>query len=560
MTAPTQAGAPSDVKAARTPDGVVDNRSTPARALTPRQMLLVVALLGALITASATWAAVSLDRRNEHRLLEVQTHQAGAVIASTILSLSDPLTTVLKIEEATAGSTRQFGPATSGIVGAGHLFVFASLWATGGPTTQQLTTAGEPVSLPIGSAQERRLVQLALRSGTFVVSSLTSGGVQRIAYAVASSGSPQYVVYAERAIPANRQVPVESSAAFAELHFATYLGRAELPSALTTTDVSPDQLPFKGDTSRELIPFGNTSVLLVTSARGPLGGTLGQELPWVFLLVGALMTTAAATTGYQLVARRRRAEGDSRTITALYDELGTLYGQQRTIAETLQKALLPAYNPVIAELALASRYVAGAKGVDIGGDWFSIVKTGEHHFAFVIGDVSGRGVSAASIMARLRFTIRAYVLEGHSPEKVLSMCGQQLDIDVDGHFATVVVGIGDLRSREIVLANAGHLDPLLITGSDPQYVVTKTGLPVGISANAVYVPTLIVMPPGSTLLVFTDGLVERRAENIDDGLERLRQAAKTPAESLDDLLSVLVTELTDNQSEDDIALLAFRWL
>jgi serine phosphatase RsbU (regulator of sigma subunit) len=365
-------------------------------------------------------------------------------------------------------------------------------------------------------------------------------------------------VYAERAIPANRRVPVESNSAFSDLDFATYLGTAQVPSALATTDVPADQLPLRGDTDSETIPFGNSTVLLVAAAHGHLGGPLGQEMPWVFLLGGIVLTAGAAATAHHLVVRRRKAEGDARTIAGLYGKLGSLYGEQRSIAVALQHALLPAFNPTIAGLEIASRYVAGARGVDIGGDWFSIVRTDEHHFAFVIGDVSGRGVSAATIMARLRYTIRAYLLEGHPPEHVLDMCARQLDIEVDGHFATILVGVGDLRTRELVLANAGHFDPLVITGTDAAYVVTTVGVPLGIS-DATYTPTVVTMPPGSTLLAFTDGLVERRGESIDDGLDRLRAEAKTPDLNLDHTLDRLITELTDHQSEDDIALLAFRW-
>ena len=144
----------------------------------------------------------------------------------------------------------------------------------------------------------------------------------------------------------------------------------------------------------------------------------------------------------------------------LYEQLGGLYGEQRTIAETLQQALLPRTNPSIPNLEIATRYVAGTVGVDIGGDWYSTLPIDDAHFAFVIGDVSGRGIDAASIMARLRFTIRAYLLEGHAPDTVLEMCSHQLDIEYDGHFATVLVGVGDLETRRVVLANAGHPRPI----------------------------------------------------------------------------------------------------
>jgi Serine phosphatase RsbU, regulator of sigma subunit len=208
-------------------------------------------------------------------------------------------------------------------------------------------------------------------------------------------------------------------------------------------------------------------------------------------------------------------------------------------------------------LEAGSRYVTGAHGIDVGGDWYSLIAVDDTHFGFVVGDVSGRGISAAGIMAQLRFTMRAYLLEGHSPDVVLTMCSHQLDIAKDGHFATALVGLGDLESGEIVLASAGHFEPLIVSGSRSHYVVTEVGTPLGVEP-ATYASTKVVLAPGSMLVAFTDGLVERRGENIDVGLHRLAQAATPPATTIDDFLTGLVRELTNDDSEDDVAVLAFR--
>jgi serine phosphatase RsbU (regulator of sigma subunit) len=224
----------------------------------------------------------------------------------------------------------------------------------------------------------------------------------------------------------------------------------------------------------------------------------------------------------------------------------------------LQRALLPQSNPAIANLEIASRYVAGMDGVDIGGDWYSMIAVDERRFAFAVGDVSGRGISAATIMARLRFTVRAYLLEGHPPDAVLAMCSRQLDVSRDGHFATALVGMADLESREITLANAGHMSPLIVSGSASHYVPTSVGLPLGV-APSTYEVTRVRLPPGCAFMVFTDGLVERRGENIDVGLERLARAAGERDSTLDDLLTVVVSHMAHRGAEDDIAVLAFRW-
>jgi serine phosphatase RsbU (regulator of sigma subunit) len=162
-------------------------------------------------------------------------------------------------------------------------------------------------------------------------------------------------------------------------------------------------------------------------------------------------------------------------------------------------------------------------------------------------------------MARLRFTMRAYLFEGHPPDVVLEMCSRQFDIEADGHFATVLVGIGDLDSRQITIANAGHLNPLIISAGDTRYFETEVGLPLGV-APSTYVSQSLCMTPGSTLLCYTDGLVERRGESIDAGLDRLARTAAQPEATVEQLVTRIVSELTFDGPEDDLAILAIKWL
>ncbi len=535
------------------PEGTAAGRS-----LTPGRTAMIVALAGLVITLAVAWTARALNAHNEHGLLEVQTRQAAAVLSSTILSIESPLATALQTETATAGNPGQFRRYMSPLTGPGRLFVSASLWEAKGPSLRPLVSLGAPPELVAGSDRAREFVASAFRSPSFVVTSVGARAGQRIAYAVALRHGPAFAVYAERAIPANRRVPVESTPAFADLNYATYLGRTIRLSALATTDLPPADLPLTGATARDVIPFGNTTLTLVASPRGPLGGALGGALPWIFLVGGSLLTIATAAAAQELVRRRRDAEQAADTIAGLYRRLDGLYGKQRTIAETLQRALLPQSNPDIPGLEIASRYIAGTDGVEIGGDWYGCVALDDHRFGFVVGDVSGRGLSAATVMARLRFTIRAYLLEGHPPDVVLGMCSGQLDLDQDGHFSTALVGVGDLVSGEVTLASAGHPGPLVLSPSGSQYMDLVTGLPLGIEPSS-YISTSTFMAPGSTLLAFTDGLVERRGESIETGLRRLAEAATRPAGTLDDMISGLIDRLAETRTEDDIAVLALRW-
>jgi hypothetical protein len=522
----------------------------------PARVMSVLVVIGLVVTAAASLTAWRIDQGNEHRLLRAQTRQAANVVSSAIVSIQSPLQTAVDIAAATDGNPAQFNQFIASYTGPNGLFVSASLWQLTGSAATQIASAGAAPAAANGAAA--LLAQAAEHSSTFDVTSVVAGAQQRIGYALANHPQSTYAVYAERAIAANRRVAVEGNPAFAGLHYASYLGSSTTAATLQTTDVAEDQLPLSGDTVRESIPFGNTTLTLVTSPIGHLGGTFAADLQWIFLGGGIALTAFGALAAGRFVTRRRDAEQDAHTIAALYARLDGLYGEQRNISETLQRALLPQTNPVIPQLEIASRYVAGAHGVDIGGDWYSIVAVDNTHFGFVVGDVSGRGVDAATLMGRIRYTLRAYLLEGHPPNVALEMCSRQVDIGTDGHFATVLVGRGDLATRQLTLASAGHLEPLLISGDQARFVAMNIGPPIGVRATA-YESTTIEMEAGSTLLGFTDGLVERRDEDLSTGLDRLARSARPAGRPVDDLVTGLLSAMTRDGADDDIAMLAFTW-
>jgi len=537
-------------------------RDRPGNPRGPVRLSALIALIGLLATAVVAFATWQADQNNERRLLRGQTRQAANAISGAILNIQAPLATGVEVGYATQGNQDRYTRYIAAYVGPGKTFINASLWRLDGPTPTLIAATGDAPELSLTSPTGHDFLKHAAQSKTFVVTPINVGPLQRVAYALSNAEDHTYAVYAERVIPANRRVPVESDSAFADIHFATYFGPSTDMADLQTTDLPNSSLPLTGRTARQDVAFGDKTITLVTSPAKHLGGSLEQNLPWMIVGGGVLLTAAAAGLGGQLARRRLSAEQDASTISRLYRELDLLYGKQRTIAETLQHALLPQNNPHIADLTIATRYVAGAQGVDIGGDWYSIIALDEHHFGFVVGDVSGRGIDAASLMARIRFTLRAYLVEGHPPATALEMCSRQVDILDDGHLATVIVGIADTRTRELRLANAGHPSPLLVRNGVASFIPTEAGPPLGIRDGS-YTSTTSTMPAGSTLLAFTDGLVERRGEDIDEGLGRLAAyaaTAGTAATSLDDLVSAVVEGMVSpDDGEDDIAILAFRW-
>lgn len=184
---------------------------------------------------------------------------------------------------------------------------------------------GAPPALAPDSARAQAFVQRALKSPTFLVTGGGEGGVQRVAYAIANRPKPTEVVYAERAIPTDREVPVERGSPFSDLEFATYLGTSTSSAHLATTDVDPSQLPLSGNVARDTIPFGDTVLTLVAEPRGLLGSSFGAELPWIFLVGGVVLSVATALVAAELARRRQTAESDAGTIAVRYGQLDGLY-------------------------------------------------------------------------------------------------------------------------------------------------------------------------------------------------------------------------------------------
>ena len=192
-------------------------------------------------------------------------------------------------------------------------------------------------------------------------------------------------------------------------------------------------------------------------------------------------------------------------------------------------ACCPTGCPTWPGLDLAFRYLPGAGGVDIGGDWYDAIPLDDDRLMIVVGDVSGRGLHAGTVMASLRYSIRAFASQGDMPATVLAKLTRLLDVGTDRHFATVLCVVVDIAGHTITVSNAGHPNPILIVGDTVRPVETTVGVPIGVSRDATYETVTEAIPPLATLLAFTDGLFERRGESVDDGFERLRELGAVDA-------------------------------
>jgi serine phosphatase RsbU (regulator of sigma subunit)/anti-sigma regulatory factor (Ser/Thr protein kinase) len=240
----------------------------------------------------------------------------------------------------------------------------------------------------------------------------------------------------------------------------------------------------------------------------------------------------------------------------------THFESEQTIAETLQRSVLPVTLPRVEEIQLAARYLPGTAELDVGGDWFDAIPLPDGRLGLVVGDVVGKGVQAASTMAQLRNALRAFSLDRMKPSSTIARLNRLAEEVVETAFATIVYAVVDPAAGVCRITSAGH-PPMLIAYPDRRVELVEggRGLPLGAGPDTRYRQAVVELPVGSVLLLYSDGLVERRGRTIDEGLEELKRAAgdgpREPEQLVEHILDRMVGE---EERGDDIALLAARLL
>lgn len=233
-----------------------------------------------------------------------------------------------------------------------------------------------------------------------------------------------------------------------------------------------------------------------------------------------------------------------------------MHDVERRIAVTLQRGLLPETIPPIAGYDVAVRYEASAMHAEVGGDFYDVFEGGDGRLFIAIGDVAGHSLEAATIMAQLRTGFRSYALEGHSPVAILDRLNELLMRFHLETTATVCCGWLDPKTGECSLANAGHVPPLLVQNGEPQYALiagTLLGFPIRTGTSHQF-----QLNPGDRLILYTDGLVERRRESIEDGLARLADLASHESDTMDAFCERAFAELRPGNVDDDVAIMAIQ--
>lgn len=518
---------------------------------------VVVLLVALAVTGVLVAVAHSVDSNNEKRLLGLRAKEAESVLTSAATNLQTPLSSVAALADATNGDIGKFRRFIAPYVGprAPQTFISVSLWRIDSLLSGPKAVVG--VAQEIGTAGAVPFLVHAAHSPQLSVIGLLRAPEPRLGYAYAAPGTGRYVAYGESALPKNRQSRLRSNQAFSDLNFLIYFGRGQNERNLLVT--TSGQVPLRGETQVVPIPFGDSTLTLVLSARSHLGGTLPQVLPWIILAAGVLLSIVAAAVAASLARGRRHAERLAVDLERSAQEKEELYSQQRNIAETLQHALLPQGLPELEGVEASARYVAGEAGLEIGGDWYDLIPIAHRGVLVVVGDVSGHGLRAAATMAQLRYGIHAYAAQEDPPDVILSKLSGLLSLDETGQLATVLCAMVDLTAGKVTVASAGHLPPLLVTADGGEYLDGEVGVPIGVEKNASYPASTRPVPASATLLAFTDGLVERRNESIDQGLARLCAVATANHSALQDLLTRVLVELHDRPPEDDTAIVGVRW-
>jgi GAF domain-containing protein/anti-sigma regulatory factor (Ser/Thr protein kinase) len=238
-----------------------------------------------------------------------------------------------------------------------------------------------------------------------------------------------------------------------------------------------------------------------------------------------------------------------------------LYEREHAVAATLQRSLLPEQLPDVPGTTIATRYVPAVADVEVGGDWYDVIPLAAGRVGLAMGDVVSRGVRAASVMGQLRNALRAYALDGHPPGQVLGRLHGMLRTLERREMATLAYMVLDPIALSYTLASAGHPPPLVVSDEGSVCLIEEgRGPPLGAVADSVYDETSGAVAPGATVLLYTDGLVERRDMWLDEGMERLvveagAVAGAAPEALLDRLLHALLPE---GGAQDDVAALAVQ--
>ena len=356
------------------------------------------------------------------------------------------------------------------------------------------------------------------------------------------------------------QVPGENGLVRLDVH-----GRGNAAGSASAPD--PEAIPFDSDAPAAVAyRTGRTQLapIAVPDAESdPLGFSTALSVPLTANgeVIGVMTFLDGPGRVFEPDDVSLATEVASRAGVALSN--ATRFQREHVVAEVLQRAVLPDSLPRLEGLVLDAEYQAGVTGAYAGGDWYDVFELGPDSIFFSVGDVMGKGAPAAALMGQVRSAIRAYAVSGQSPSEVLSSLDRLFDALVEHRIVTAVVGTINPSTGQVVLCNAGHPPPLVVRADGhATFCPMQQSLLIAAGLSGAPRPRdELVLERGDSLIMYSDGLIERRGELITNGMERLAATAtdiasggwpERPAVAFASLLSV-------EDRTDDVVVLCLNY-
>jgi PAS domain S-box-containing protein len=321
-----------------------------------------------------------------------------------------------------------------------------------------------------------------------------------------------------------------------------------------------------GDVLSQVVGEGRPVILDGLQGGAGLDPMLGAAAPRA--LMASPLTVKGRMAGVVEIGTRkeRRFTPEEESLLVLMADRAGLaieharaYEREVGTVEMLQRSLLPDKLPKLPGVTIAARYRPG--GADVGGDWYDAIPLDDGRVGLAMGDVVGHGLGAASLMGQLRHAARAYALEGHSPPGVLDRLDRLVRSLPGAQMATLLYLVVDSDLRTVRFASAGHVPPLVVgPDGEARFLEGAPNPPLGVFDSSGHKELTAELGPGSTIVLYTDGLVEERGVSIDAGLDALRKAAAHPADPEELCDHIVQSMLAIHPAHDDIAVLALQAL
>ncbi|MCW2514536.1 MAG: hypothetical protein JWR11_3578 [Mycobacterium sp.] len=292
-------------------------------------------------------------------------------------------------------------------------------------------------------------------------------------------------------------------------------------------------------------------------------GTAGPSGPWLGMMA-VLSGIGSTALWLQHGEARFVGEDDRLLVTALVGHLSLAvqhvrqFEMAREASLTLQRTMMPTTKPPV---GFAVRYEPAVSPLEIGGDWYDVLAVGDHQIGIIVGDCVGSGLAAAAVMGQLRSSARVLLINGASPGRLLDELDSAAALIAGAYCTTVFVGTIDTDTGEMTYSSAGHVPALLaVPGAVPETLTGATSVPLAVQKTGPRPEASQFLSPNSTLMLYTDGLVERREGLIDSGIEQAGDVLTATIESAADAVAdAVLSRLAPKEGfDDDVAIVVYR--